>query len=217
MSENTAPYSAAWFASALDAMDDLVLVKGPRSRLLWANRAFRDYYGMTNDELHSLIDGEQSDPDDTLQYVRDDRRVFVERTSIDILSEPVTDHLGETRFFHTRKSPILDDEGQVAMQIGVSRALGSGASNDASQERRELVHESTRNVRALIRSMPTPVVMLDAAHRIIKWNEAFERMKDEDVRFRHVIDVRGFASRQSELSDGATRIDDPVRGEPVGR
>ena len=88
MSENTAPYSAAWFASALDAMDDLVLVKGPRSRLLWANRAFRDYYGMTNDELHSLIDGEQSDPDDTLQYVRDDRRVFVEQTSIDILSEP---------------------------------------------------------------------------------------------------------------------------------
>ena len=65
------------------------------------------------------------------------------------------------------------------MQIGVSRALGSGASNEGSQERRELVRESTRNVRALIRSMPTPVVMLDAAHRIIKWNEAFERMIEE--------------------------------------
>ena len=48
-------------------------------------------------------------------------------------------------------------------------------------------------------------------------NEAFERMKDEDVRFRHVIDMRSLASRRAELSGSATRIDDPERGEPVGR
>ena len=178
MSEDTALRSAQWFASVLDAMDDLVLVKGPRSRLLWANRAFRDCYGMTNDELHSLIDSEQSDPDDTLQYVRDDRRVFVERTTIDVPSEPVTDHLGDTRFFHTRKSPIYDGDGVVVMQVGVSRPIEADQSTDNSQEIRKSLHESTQNVRALIRSMPAPVVMLDAAHRVIKWNDAFERMID---------------------------------------
>ena len=48
-------------------------------------------------------------------------------------------------------------------------------------------------------------------------NEAFERMKAEDVRFRHVIDVASLASRTGELEASAKRIDAPARGEPVGR
>jgi len=176
MEPGSDPPDAAWFASILDAMDDLVLVKGPRSRLLWANRAFRDCYGMSNDELRSLIDGQQSDPDDTLQYVRDDRRVFVERASIDIASEPVTDHHGKTRYFHTRKSPIFDRHGDVATVVGVSRPLEGDGTTERARQARDLAHESTRNVRALVRSLPTPVVMLDAAHRIIMWNVAFEHM-----------------------------------------
>ena len=178
MAEFTEVSGPAWFEAVLDAMDDLVLVKGPRSRLLWANRAFRDFYGMSNDELHSLIDGQQSDPDDTLQYVRDDRRVFVERRSIDVPSEPVTHHSGETKFFHTVKSPIFAEGGEVAIQVGVSRALDGAESVESLQALRERGHDSTRNVRALVRSMPAPVVMLDAAHRVIMWNDAFERMLD---------------------------------------
>ena len=34
----------------LDAIDDLVLVKGPKSRIIWANKAFRTYYAMTAEE-----------------------------------------------------------------------------------------------------------------------------------------------------------------------
>ncbi len=48
-------------------------------------------------------------------------------------------------------------------------------------------------------------------------NDAFARMKDEDVRFRHVIDMSSLASRAEELASSATRIDDPDRGAPVGR
>ena len=48
-------------------------------------------------------------------------------------------------------------------------------------------------------------------------NDAFERMKAEDVRFRHVIDVSSLASRTGELEADAKRIDAPTRGEPVGR
>ena len=48
-------------------------------------------------------------------------------------------------------------------------------------------------------------------------NDAFERMKDEDVRFRHVIDMSSLATRAGDLETGARRIDAPTRGEPVGR
>ena len=48
-------------------------------------------------------------------------------------------------------------------------------------------------------------------------NDAFERMKAEDVRFRHVIDMSSLADRVGELEADAKRIDPPTRGEPVGR
>jgi len=164
--------NADWFAEVLDAMDDLVLVKGPSSRLLWANRAFREYYGLDNETLRSIIDGPQSDPDDTLQYVRDDRRVFVERRCIDVPCEPVTRHDGETGLFHTVKCPIYEN-GEVVRQVGVSRAHVDPEQQDRWAHRRELARRSTHEVRALVYSLPSPVVMLDAAHRVIMWNDAF--------------------------------------------
>ena len=48
-------------------------------------------------------------------------------------------------------------------------------------------------------------------------NEAFERMKDEDVRFRHVIDIAALAARAERVAPEATRIEAPERGEPAGR
>ena len=44
------------YRQILDAIADMVLVKGAQSRILWANKAFRDYYGMTNEQLRDLID-----------------------------------------------------------------------------------------------------------------------------------------------------------------
>jgi PAS domain-containing protein len=42
---------AHWYRRALDSMTDFVLVKDTRSRLIWANQAFCDYYHMSLDEL----------------------------------------------------------------------------------------------------------------------------------------------------------------------
>lgn len=38
------------YTHALDAVSDMVLVKGAKSRIFYANKAFRDFYGMTQDE-----------------------------------------------------------------------------------------------------------------------------------------------------------------------
>ena len=111
--------------SALDAMRDFVIIKGPKSRLVWANKSFRDYYGMSQEDLEGIIDGPQSDPDDTLQYVRDDALVFSSGSHVEVSSEVVTDHSGESRLFQTIKSPILD-EGRVAYSVGVSRRHDDG-------------------------------------------------------------------------------------------
>ncbi|MDY7013425.1 MAG: PAS domain S-box protein, partial [Cyanobacteriota bacterium] len=108
----------------LDAIADMVLVKGPQSEIIWANQAFRDYYGMTNEQLQSCLDAPFNKPDHTLQYVRDDAYVFNTGQTLTIPEEPVTRHDGEIRLFQTVKSAIRNSDGQIVMTVGVSRDIG---------------------------------------------------------------------------------------------
>ena len=111
------------YRQVLDSIADLVLVKGPKSHIRWANKAFREYYGMTNEQLLDVIDSPVNDPDFTEQYVKDDAHVFETGRVLDIPKEPVTRHDGVVRYFHTVKAPILNSEGKVILTVGVSRDM----------------------------------------------------------------------------------------------
>ena len=109
------------FLQILDAMPDFVLVKGAQSRLIWANKAFQEFYGMSNKELRGIIDAPFVKPDYTQQYVKDDAWVFENAKVLLISAEPVTRHDGVVRYFDTVKSPIFDETGKVVMTVGISR------------------------------------------------------------------------------------------------
>jgi PAS domain S-box-containing protein len=108
------------YRQILDAITQMVLVKGEKSRILWANKAFRNYYGMDNETLQGLIDAPFNEPDYTLQYIRDDAYVFDTGQVLEIPEEPVTRHDGYIGLFQTIKSPIFDENGQVIATVGVS-------------------------------------------------------------------------------------------------
>ena len=48
-------------------------------------------------------------------------------------------------------------------------------------------------------------------------NEAFKRVKDEDVRFRHVIDMATLKRARGVIESDAEQVDAPTRGVPVNR
>lgn len=108
---------------SLDALPDLVLIKGSQSRIVYANHAFREYYGMTLAQLRDLIDAPFNEPDFTQQYVKDDAFVFETGQTLEILQEPVTRHDGKVRNFHTVKSPIRDEHGEIIQTVGISRDI----------------------------------------------------------------------------------------------
>ncbi|MGB3558603.1 MAG: PAS domain-containing protein [Geitlerinemataceae cyanobacterium] len=110
------------YQQILDAITDMVLVKGDKSRIIWANKAFRNYYNMSNDRLESLIDASFNDPDYTLQYIKDDAYVFETGKTLKI-EEPVTRYDGEIRLFSTIKSAIRNEEGKTILTVGVSRDI----------------------------------------------------------------------------------------------
>ena len=166
-----------WFKAVLDSMSDMVLVKGTKSQLLWANKAFRTYYGMSEAELVDIIDAKHSDPDDTLQYVIDDQIVFETRKHLDVPQEAVTDSKGHVRLFHTVKSPIFHAENEdVSSIVGVSRLI-----DNADIQKREVEHQEAKAfvapLHSVTRSFPNPMLMVDIKNRIINssplWNSTF--------------------------------------------
>lgn len=105
----------------LDAITDMIIVKGPGSRLEWANTAFLSVYGMTNAQLKGLLDAPFAEPDLTLQYVKDDQQVFTTGLPLEIPEEPMIRHDGKVLTCHTVKSPIFDSRGKVIKTVAVIR------------------------------------------------------------------------------------------------
>ncbi|MEM1253945.1 MAG: PAS domain S-box protein [Cyanobacteria bacterium P01_H01_bin.21] len=102
------------YQQILDAITDMVLVKREKSHIIWANQAFRDFYG--------IGDADFTPPDYTQQYVRDDARVFESGQSLEI-EEPATRHDGVVRELNTIKSAIRNENGEIQWTVGVSRDI----------------------------------------------------------------------------------------------
>ncbi|MEG5033781.1 PAS domain S-box protein [Microcoleus sp. AT3-D2] len=141
----------------LDSIADMVLVKGPQSKIVWANQAFRDYYGMTQEELQDIVDAPFANPDNTLQYVRDDAFVFDTGHTLQISEEPVTRYDGEVRLFSTVKTPIRNQDGQVTMTVGVSRDMTE------RKQAEEAVKASETKYRSLVETSQDMIWSVDAS------------------------------------------------------
>jgi two-component system, cell cycle sensor histidine kinase and response regulator CckA len=192
------------YLQILDALADMVLVKGSNSRIAWANKAFRDYYGMSNAQLHDIVDAHFNEVDNTAQYVRDDLHVFTTGQVLNIPEEPVTRHDGLEQIFHTVKSPIRDAEGQVRMTVGVSRNITEQKriKEDLARHREHLeylVGERTAELASLserlqiiLASLGEGIVAVDAEGRVRMLNHAAETFiacPAEEVQGRLVADL----------------------------
>ncbi|MEP0752311.1 PAS domain S-box protein [Trichocoleus sp. Lan] len=111
------------YAQILDSVQDMVFCKAPGSVVVYANKAACEYYGMTLEQLHGITDVPYNQLDYTQQYLQDDLQVFTTGQPIEVLEEPNVRADGETRFFHTIKSPIFDTNGNVVEIVGVSRDI----------------------------------------------------------------------------------------------
>lgn len=129
---------AEFLEEILHAIPDMVLVKAQHSKLVWANRAFQEFYAMDNDQLRNLIDSPVNEPDFTKQYVQDDKWVWENQALLKIACEPVVRFDGVERKFETYKTAILDEEGETKFSVGVSRDVtekieGEGRTESASK------------------------------------------------------------------------------------
>lgn len=171
----------AWFERVLDSIEEMVLVKGDRSRLQWANKAFRDAYGMSQAQLQDIVDSPASDPDDTVQYVRDDHHVFTTGESLLIPAEAVTHHNGELHYYDTAKSPIRDSAGTVVGLVGVSRLTTDADLKERSQLDRAARKGTLQELTTMVANIPLGVAMFDRQRRLIAASHMWEALFDSSL------------------------------------
>jgi PAS domain S-box-containing protein len=176
------------YRQILDAIDDMVLVKGGNSRIVWANKAFCDYYGMTNEQLHEIIDAPFNEEGNTKQYIIDDHHVYTTGQTLNIPAENVTRHDGVTRIFNTVKSPLRDADRRVRLTVGVSRNITEQKEieKQLAQHREQLeslVSERTRELRSLserlqviLRSLAEGIMAVDSEGRVTLMNASAESL-----------------------------------------
>jgi rsbT co-antagonist protein RsbR len=117
---------------------------------MYANRAFREYYGMSMDELQGMIDAPFSEPDNTQQYIRDDLQVFSSGQRLDV-TEPVTRFDGTVTMFNTTKVAIRDQAGAIVGTLGVSRNVSEQqAIMDTLHATEERLARITANVPGMV-------------------------------------------------------------------
>lgn len=112
-----------YYQQILDAIPDMILVKGKDQKLHWGNKAFQNHYNMNNEQLQKLIDAPFSAPKYTQQYILDDQWVWNNKKTMLIECEPVTRFDGTIRKFQTVKFPIINSHGEVTFTVGVSRDI----------------------------------------------------------------------------------------------
>lgn len=145
------------FRQVLNAITDMVLVKGPGSKLEWANDAFLEAYGMDNEQLRGIMDAPFVEPDYTQKYVRDDQRVFDTGRPLDIVDEPMTRHDGKVLSCHTVKSPIFNSEGKVIKTVGVIRDISERKRLELELRQSQRLESVGRMASGIAHEINTPI------------------------------------------------------------
>lgn len=166
----------ALITDILDHVPNLVLCKGPHSHIVYANRAFREFYGMDQQQMQGLIDAPFAEPDHTQQYIKDDTYVFTTGETL-IIEEPVKHHNGDVHLFHTAKFALRDPQGQITHTLGISEDITS---------RRE-VESRIHIYETVVKNFPIGVMVLEmedaaaSSSRLIMANASASRFTGIDL------------------------------------
>ena len=153
----------------LDTISEHVLVKGPQSKFLWANRIFRRYYGLEIDPAKGIVEPPFVPQEQTDKFMRDDALVFASAKPLEIPAEPVTGSDGALQYWDTVKSPLFDSNGEVIATVGVSRDV------TAQKRGQDKLQAAEAFKAAILDSVDSQIAVLDSAGIIVAVNEPWRR------------------------------------------
>jgi PAS domain S-box-containing protein len=141
----------------LNAIAELIVVKGPDDNIIWANQAFLDFHNLTSERLSQCKRNFAGNSD---------ADVFRSGVTTNIPEETLRRHDGESRVFHTLTSPIFDAEGKTVMTVSVSRDITDKRLTEDAQ------HLSEQYFRTMIENTSDLISVVDIDGRFRYQNPA---------------------------------------------
>jgi PAS domain S-box-containing protein len=112
--------SSRFVDTILEHIPDMVFVKDATElRFVRFNRAGEELLGITSEELLGKNDFDFFPPTEAEFFIRKDRETLASKTLVDIPEEPIETRNGR-RWLHTKKVPIVDEQGTPRYLLGIS-------------------------------------------------------------------------------------------------
>jgi PAS domain S-box-containing protein len=162
--------SATMYDQILNTLPDMIFVKDRASRVVYANKAFCDFYNMPLTELKGTINAQLHDPPYAQQYISDDEQVFTTGQALSIPQELVMRHDGEVRIFNTTKSLMHDGESSEMYLLGLAHDI---------TERREAenaLQKSNQRFRLLADNLPIVFFLRSVQGEMLYISPAYDKV-----------------------------------------
>jgi len=113
-----------YLVSILENIPDMVFIKDAKHlRFVFINRAGEELLGISGTEVIGRNDFDFFPEDQADFFTRKDREVLESGLLLDIPEEEIITKSRDVRILHTKKVPILDDEGNPVFLLGISEDI----------------------------------------------------------------------------------------------
>jgi PAS domain S-box-containing protein len=147
----------------INVVPSSIFVKDKQGRFLVANQEGANMYGATVEELLDKKDTDfNPNTDQTDQFERVNREVMETRQMKRIPNERITNFKGETRWYQTLITPLIDQDGEVQ---GI---IGSATDITILKQAEEELQLANAELQALFLAMTDVVLVVDREGRYLK-------------------------------------------------
>lgn len=114
----------AFLNNVLENIPHIIFVKDAAElRYYLLNKATEEVLGLQREELLGKNDYDFFSPEEAEFFIQKDREVLASRALVDITEESVETKDFGIRYFHTKKVPIVDENGEVNYLLGISEDI----------------------------------------------------------------------------------------------
>ncbi|MDJ1174003.1 sensor domain-containing diguanylate cyclase [Roseofilum capinflatum] len=163
--------------NVIDTSTDYIFVKDKELKTILCNRKFAQGVNKEPSELIGKTDLENGWDAELLEGNPDKEIIGYHQYDLEVLSGKIVQNTitaivsGETRFLHSVKIPLKDENNQIFGVLGINR--------DVTEQKKveQALKASEEQFRTLVNESPFPVVVLDAAgENILHWSKSAQEL-----------------------------------------
>jgi len=208
---------ATFLDSLIENIPDMIFVKEAKDlTFVLFNRAGEQLVGMKREEMIGKGDNDFFPPEEAEAFIAKDREVLAGGAPTDIAEEPLTTAEG-TRWLHTKKVPLLDENGEPAYLLGISEDITDRRrAEEALREARDRAERANRELESFSYSVAhdlrAPLRSIDGFSQALL-EDSGDKLDAEAKS--HLNRVRAAAQRMGELIDDLLALARTSRAEVV--